>query len=102
MRIGPVGFRIGSDWRMPIAELERLYAAYPKPQDGVADFTVRLFAQRWWRRAIRPSVMIGGDYMLPEAAPLPLAQGLLTNKYVSGVPAGSRATVAPGPVARFR
>ena len=77
VRIGPVGFRIGSDWRAPIAQLETLYAAYPKPQDGVPDFTVRLFAARPWRRFVRPAVMIGGDYVLPEAAPLPLAQGLL-------------------------
>ncbi len=77
VRIGPVGFRIGSDWRAPIAQLETLYAAYPKPEDGVPDFTVRLFAARPWRRVVRPAVMIGGDYILPEAAPLPLAQGLL-------------------------
>lgn len=77
MRIGPVGFRIGSDWRAPIAQLESLYATYPKPHDGVPDFTVRLFAARPWRRFVRPAVMIGGDYVLPEAAPLPLAQGLL-------------------------
>lgn len=77
MRIGPVGFRIGSDWRAPIAQLESLYAAYPKPHDGVPDFTVRLFAARPWRRFARAAVMIGGDYVLPEAAPLPLAQGLL-------------------------
>ncbi|MFT6569713.1 MAG: HprK-related kinase A, partial [Sphingomonas echinoides] len=77
VRIGPVGFRIGSDWRAPIAQLEALYAAYPKPVDGVPDFTVRLFAARPWRRIVRPAVMIGGDYVLPEAAPLPLAQGLL-------------------------
>ncbi|MFA6122842.1 HprK-related kinase A [Sphingomonas sp.] len=77
VRIGPVGFRVGSDWRAPIAHLETLYAAYPKPQDGVPDFTVRLFAARPWRRIVRPAVMIGGDYVLPEAAPLPLAQGLL-------------------------
>lgn len=77
VRIGPVGFRIGSDWRAPIAQLETLYAAYPKPVDGVPDFTVRLFAARPWRRIVRPAVMIGGDYVLPEAAPLPLAQGLL-------------------------
>ncbi len=77
MRIGPVGFRIGSDWRAPIAQLETLYASYPKPHDGVPDFTVRLFAARPWRRFVRPAVMIGGDYVLPEAAPLPLAQGLL-------------------------
>lgn len=77
VRIGPVGFRIGSDWRTPIVQLETLYAAYPKPCDGVPDFTVRLFAARPWRRFVRPAVMIGGDYVLPEAAPLPLAQGLL-------------------------
>ncbi len=77
VRIGPVGFRIGSDWRSPIAHLETLYRDYPKPNDGVPDFTVRLFARRPWRRGIRPSVEIGGDYMLPEAAPLPLRQGLL-------------------------
>ena len=77
VRIGPIGFRIGSDWRAPIAELQSLYRDYPKPHDGVPDFTVRLFARRPWRRLIRPSVEIGGDYMLPEAAPLPLRQGLL-------------------------
>lgn len=77
VRVGPVGFRVGSDWRAPIAHLETLYAAYPKPHDGVPDFTVRLFAARPWRRVLRPAVMIGGDYVLPEAAPLPLAQALL-------------------------
>ena len=77
VRIGPVGFRIGSDWRAPIAHLEALYRDYPKPLDGVPDFTVRLFARRPWRRFLRPSVEIGGDYMLPDAAPLPLRQGLL-------------------------
>ena len=77
VRIGPVGFRIGSDWRAPIAELESLYRDYPKPRDGIPNFTVRLFARRPWRRFVRPSVEIGGDYMLPEAAPLPLRQGLL-------------------------
>ena len=77
VRIGPVGFRIGADWRAPIAQLESLYADYPKPRDDVPDFSVRLFAARPWRRFIRPAVMIGGDFVLPEAAPLPLAQGLL-------------------------
>lgn len=77
LRIGPVGFRIGSDWRAPIAALRTLYTDYPAPDDGIADFNVRLFAARPWRRVVRPSVMIGGDYLLPEAAPLPLAQGLL-------------------------
>lgn len=77
LRIGPVGFRIGSDWRGPIAALDRLYRDYPRPEDGIADFTVRLFAARPWRRVIRPAVMIGGDYMLPDALPLPLRHGLL-------------------------
>lgn len=77
LRIGPVGFRIGSDWRAPIAQLSDLYRDYPKPADGIADFTVRLFAARPWRRIVRPSITLGGDFMLPDAAPLPLAQGLL-------------------------
>lgn len=77
LRIGPVGFRIGSDWPGPIAALRTLYAEYPGPADGIADFTVRLFAARPWRRFVRASVMIGGDYVIPDAAPLPLAQGLL-------------------------
>jgi HprK-related kinase A len=73
--VGPVGFRIGSDWKRPLDQLSALYADYPAPD--IPDFTVRLFAQRPWRRFIRPSVMIGGDYMLPDAAPLSLAHGLL-------------------------
>lgn len=73
--VGSVGFRIGSDWKQPIDQLAALYADYPTPE--IPDFTVRLFAQRPWRRFIRPSVMIGGDYMLPDAAPLSLAHGLL-------------------------
>jgi HprK-related kinase A len=77
IRIGPVGFRIGSDWRSPIAALEHLYRDYPAPEDGVPDFNVHLFAARPWRRVLRPSVSIGGDFVIPDAAPLPLAQGLL-------------------------
>ena len=77
LRIGPVGFRIGSDWRAPIAALETLYADYPGPENGIADFNVHLFAARPWRRWVRPSVHIGGDFVIPDAAPLPLAQGLL-------------------------
>jgi HprK-related kinase A len=76
LRIGPVTFRIGSDWRAPLAALERLYAPYPEPAT-VADFTVRLEAERIWRRWLRPSVAIRGDYILPDAAPLSLAHGLL-------------------------
>jgi HprK-related kinase A len=76
LRIGPVTFRIGSDWRAPLDALRRLYAGYPQP-DPVADFTVRLEAEKPWRRFIRPSVAIRGDYVLPDAAPLSLAHGLL-------------------------
>ena len=76
LRIGPVGFRIGSEWRHPVDALAALYDDYPKPFDGIADFNVRLFAERSWRRVLRPSVMIGGDYVLPDAAPLPLRLGL--------------------------
>lgn len=75
VRIGPVGFRVGSAWRQPIDQLETLYADYPKPD--VPDFSVRLFPARPWRQLVRPSVTIGGDFMLPDALPLPLAQGLL-------------------------
>ncbi len=77
VRIGPAGFRIGSDWRAPIAALEQLYGGYPRPENDIPDLTVRLFAARPWRRVVRPAVMIGGDFMIPDAAPLPLTQGLL-------------------------
>ncbi|MFV0624126.1 HprK-related kinase A [Sphingomonas sp. ac-8] len=77
LRIGPAGFRVGSDWRGPVAELAALYDDYPAPVDGIPDFTVRLFAARPWRRVLRPSVTIGGDYVLPDALPLPLRLGLL-------------------------
>lgn len=77
LRIGPVGFRVGSDWHAPVALLEDLYRDYPEPQDCIPDFNVRLFAARFWRRWVRPSVQIGGDFVIPDAAPLPLAQGLL-------------------------
>jgi HprK-related kinase A len=76
LQVGPAAFRIGSQWRGPVAALRRLYAGYPEPE-GVCDFTVRLEAERVWRRWLRPSVAIRGDYVLPDAAPLPLAQGLL-------------------------
>jgi HprK-related kinase A len=77
LRIGPVGFRIGSAWRAPLDALASLYAGYPAPADGLADFTVRLEPEKPWRRLIRPSVAIRGDYVLPDAAPLSLAHGLL-------------------------
>jgi len=75
VRVGAVGFRIGAAWRAPVAALARLYEGYPAPE--VADLTVRLEPQRPWRRWVRPSVEIAGDYWLPDAAPLPLEQGLL-------------------------
>jgi HprK-related kinase A len=74
--VGPVSFRIGSAWPEPVAELAALYAPYPEAGE-VADFTVRLEPEKPWRRWLRPSVAIHGDYTLPDAAPLPLAQGLL-------------------------
>lgn len=75
--VGPVQFRIGSDWAAPIAALDRLYANYPQDDARPADATVRLFAARPWRRWLRPSVHIGGDFIVPDALPLPLSMGLL-------------------------
>jgi HprK-related kinase A len=75
--VGPATFRIGSDWRKPIDQLRALYACYPQPQDAIPDFTVRLEATRFWRRYIRPSVAILGDYMLPDAVPVSLAHAML-------------------------
>lgn len=77
LQVGPVAFRIGSDWPQPIEQLKALYAGYPAPADGLCDFTVRLEAERPWRRWLRPSVAIRGDYTLPDAAPMALAHGLL-------------------------
>jgi HprK-related kinase A len=73
--VGPASFRIGSQWRAPIDQMRALYADYPTPD--YTDFTVRLEAVNFLRRYFRPSVAINGDYMLPDAAPLPLGQGLL-------------------------
>lgn len=75
VRVGPVAFRVGSDWRAPVAALERLYADYPKVD--VPDHTGRLEAARPWRRWVRPAVTLAGDFWLPEAAPLPLRHALL-------------------------
>lgn len=76
LRVGPVSFRIGSAWRRPLDQLERLYANYPAAE-APCDFTVRLEPARPWRRFLRPSVAIAGDYWLPDTAPLPLSLGLL-------------------------
>lgn len=75
VQVGPAGFRIGSVWEAPIRTLAELYRDYPTPQ--IIDYSVRLEAVNPWRRYIRPSVAINGDYMLPDAAPLPLTQALL-------------------------
>ncbi|MFC4292649.1 HprK-related kinase A [Sphingorhabdus arenilitoris] len=75
VRVGPAAFRIGSDWPAPVEQMRSLYADYPAAD--FTDFTVRLEATSALRRFIRPSVAINGDYMLPDAAPLPLDQGLL-------------------------
>jgi HprK-related kinase A len=77
VKVGPASFRIGSAWRAPIAALERLYADYPKPADGISDYTVRLEPERWLRRWVRPSVTIRGDFMLPDAVPMALPHALL-------------------------
>lgn len=75
--VGPVQFRIGSDWAAPIASLRQLYAGYPQDETRPAEATVRLFAARPWRRWLHPSVHIGGDFIVPDALPLPLSMGLL-------------------------
>jgi HprK-related kinase A len=75
VRVGPASFRIGSAWANPVEQMAALYADYPTPD--ITDFNVRLEATSLLRRFIRPSVAINGDYMLPDAAPLPLTQALL-------------------------
>ncbi|WP_417610334.1 HprK-related kinase A [Parasphingorhabdus sp.] len=77
LQVGPAAFRIASTWRQPLDQLTALYRDYPAPTDDSVDFTVRLEPEKPWRRHVRPSVHIGGDFWLPDAAPLPLAQGLL-------------------------
>jgi len=79
LAVGPATFRVGSAWRAPIDQLRRLYAGYPAvdPDRQVPDFTVRLQPARPWRRFVRPSIFIGGDHWLAEAAPMALAHGLL-------------------------
>jgi len=75
LAVGPLSFRVGSAWPGPVAALRQLYSGYPDSE--VADFTVRLEPVTPWRRWVRPSVAIQGDYVLPDAAPLPLAHGLV-------------------------
>lgn len=75
--VGPARYRIVSAWRGLLNKLQHLYRDYPRDSEYHADFTVRLEPSRPWRQFIRPSVHISGDYWLPDAAPLPLNQGLL-------------------------
>jgi len=75
IKVGPASFRIGSVWKEVIDQLEMLYTSYPKPK--LTDYTVSLEPVKPWRRFIRTSVAINGDFMLPDAAPLPLEHGLL-------------------------
>ncbi|MET0361280.1 MAG: HprK-related kinase A [Sphingobium sp.] len=77
LRVGPTTFRIGSPWAAPIAAVRQLYRDYPQPDDAVADFTVRLQPVKPWRQWLRPSILIAGDHMLADAAPMALAHGLL-------------------------
>lgn len=77
LRVGPIGFRIGSVWREPIALLRSLYAGYPEPEGGVPNFTVRIEPPNLVRRFVRRQVAIAGDFIVPDALPLPYAQALL-------------------------
>ncbi|MEP2103026.1 MAG: HprK-related kinase A [Parasphingorhabdus sp.] len=77
LTVGPARFRVASTWQKPLDQLAVLYKDYPASPDDYADFTVRLEPEKPWRRYIRPSVHISGDYWLPDAAPLPLGQSLL-------------------------
>ncbi|MCP1471173.1 HprK-related kinase A [Sphingobium sp. OAS761] len=77
LRIGPATFRIGSAWRAPLAQIAHLYAAYPRVEGAIADFTVRLQPTNMLRRWVRPSIFITGDHGLADAAPMSLAHGLL-------------------------
>lgn len=75
VQVGPAAFRIGSAWKRPLDQLADLYSDYPTPD--IPDYSVRLEPTSFIRRFVRPSVAINGDFMLPDAAPLPLAQALL-------------------------
>lgn len=76
LQIGPIAFRLHSAWRAPLEQLRGLYASYPEA-DEVADYTVRLKPEQPWRRWVRPSIAIRGDYMLPDAVPMALRHGML-------------------------
>src|SRR3546814_18899462 len=79
VRIGPAAFRIGSAWPAPISLLRTLYADYPQPEDGIADFSVRLDPAKPLRRWLSPSVSLACVYFLPDPPPFPLALLLLSS-----------------------
>lgn len=76
VQVGPIAFRVGSAWRAPIDALGSLYRDYPQ-LPAVPHYTVRLEPAKPWRRWLRPSIALAGDFTLPEALPLPLAHALL-------------------------
>jgi HprK-related kinase A len=76
LQIGPVALRVGSTWAAPVKALAQLYEGYPEPR-APCDFTVRLEPDKPWRRWVRPSVAVAGDYRLPGSVPLALRHGLL-------------------------
>jgi HprK-related kinase A len=75
VQVGPAAFRLGSAWARPVNLLAELYRDYPTP--ALIDYSVRLEPVSFLRRYVRASIAIKGDFMLPDAAPLPLAQALL-------------------------
>ena len=77
LKVGPVRFRVGSVWAQPIRTMRSLYEAYPPVNGEAADYSVRLEPAKPWRKWLRPSVAITGDYWLPDASPLPLAHALV-------------------------
>jgi HprK-related kinase A len=113
VRVGPLSYRVGSDWAEPIATLRHLYAGYPEPVDGIATVTARIEAPRPWRRWIRPQVAIGGDHSLPDTVPMAFAHALLAIEmamnmqvalgerrhlliHASAVERGGKALIMPG------
>ncbi|RVT94147.1 HprK-related kinase A [Sphingomonas crocodyli] len=77
VRVGPIGYRVGSAWAGPLNSLRRLYSGYPAPDDGIATLTARIEPERPWRKYIHPQVAIRGDHELPDALPMALRHALL-------------------------
>ena len=73
-RIGPLAIAFETDLPDLARAVERLYADYPEPADGIADFRVRIAAPYWWRRHWRPQIAMQCDLPMPFL-PLPRALG---------------------------